>query len=133
MASSGDYRSKLSKVRGLGSAHHGVGHWWWQRVTAVAMVPLSAWFVISLFACLNTSEVASVTEWFASPLNTILMLALMPIALFHAKLGLQVVIEDYVHTPCCKYFLLLANLLACGGMAVICVLAILKLHFAGSI
>ncbi|MGE3713384.1 MAG: succinate dehydrogenase, hydrophobic membrane anchor protein [Alphaproteobacteria bacterium] len=129
MASSSDLRSRLSKVRGLGSAHHGVEHWWWQRVTALAMVPLGAWFMCSLIGNLLSPEVISVAEWFASPIHTVLMLFLAPMATFHAKLGLQVVIEDYVHTSFAKYLLLLTNLYACIAMTIFSILAILKLHF----
>lgn len=129
MASSSDLRTKLARVRGLGSAHQGTGHWWWQRVTAVALVPLLAWFMVSIISALLSEDILEVSVWFASPLHTVLMLILIPMSCFHAKLGLQVVIEDYVHGPFAKYTLLLANLYACIVMTILCTLAVLRLHF----
>jgi len=122
-------RTRLSKVRGLGAARSGVGHWWLQRVTAVALVPLTLWFLVSLFVVLLTPNVVVVAEWFASPLHALLMVLLFIAAFFHAKLGVQVVIEDYVHGPMAKYTLLLANVFICFTCAAIGILAVLKLHF----
>jgi len=88
-------RSPLARARGLGSAHEGVGHWIAQRVSAIALVPLTAWFVISVIANVGESY-AAMRAWLDSPLNATL-LALLIVAVFHhAWLGLQVVIEDYV-------------------------------------
>ena len=129
MSGSSGLRSRLGKVRGLGSAHHGTDHWWHQRVTAIALIPLTAWFMVSLISCLLSSDAVTVAEWFASPLNTVLMLFLLPMALYHGKLGFQVVVEDYVKPPMLKYGLLLLNTYACIAMMVFCALAILKLHF----
>jgi len=126
--SSSNLTTKLSRVRGLGAAHHGVSHWWLQRVTAIALIPLSLWFVSALVGLLQSSNVVKVAEWLSSPINAI-MLALMQVALFwHAKLGLQVVIEDYVKCPVVKYSLLLANNFLCFLLPGIAILAILKLH-----
>jgi succinate dehydrogenase / fumarate reductase membrane anchor subunit len=129
MAISGsNLTTKLSRVRGLGAAGHGVGHWWLQRVTAVALIPLTVWFVSSLVHLVQTPNVVKVAEWLSSPLNA-LMLVLLQIALFfHAKLGLQVVIEDYIKCPVTKYALLLANTFICFLFAGITILATLKLH-----
>lgn len=129
MTSSSDFRSKMGRVKGLGAAGHGVGHWWWQRVTAVALVPLSLWFVCSLTKGLMSPDVVKVAIWMSSPINATLFLLLLVSAFFHAKLGLQVVIEDYVHTPRMKYFLLLCNIFFCAGVCLLCTLAVLKLHF----
>ncbi len=120
--------TKLKKVRGLGAAHHGVGHWWYQRLTALALIPLSVWFVYSLITAMLIPDVAQVADWFASPVNA-LALTLMLIAMFfHVKLGLQVVIEDYVHSPAAKYVLLIGNSFICWIFAAISLLSILKLH-----
>lgn len=129
MEKASDLRSKLARVRGLGAAHHGVGHWWLQRITALALVPLLVWFVCQLTSHLLSPNVVFIAEWLSYPVNAILMV-MMLVALFaHAKLGVQVVIEDYVHTPGAKYFLLLANVFICFAFAAISIFAVLKLHF----
>lgn len=126
--SSKDVRSKMSQVKGLGAARHGVSHWWLQRVTAVAIVPLSAWFLYSLVTVMLSSDVNVVADWFISPINTLVMVLLLGVLFAHAKLGVQVVIEDYVHSPFAKYFLLLMNVFFCVAGAAISILAVLKLH-----
>lgn len=123
-----DLRSKLSKAKGLGAAHHGVGHWWWQRVTAVAIVPLSLWFMYALVTLMLTPDVVKVAEWLASPVNALVMALLIIAGFFHAKLGVQVVIEDYVHSPASKYTLLLLNTFICFLGVAVGIVAILKLH-----
>ena len=127
--SSPDFRSELGKVRGHGSAKHGTLHWWFQRVTAVAMIPLCLWFVTAVISVLVSPDVVTVARWFSSPVNSILMVLLLCAMFFHAKLGFQVVIEDYVKCPYKKYSLLLFNIFFCFGGATICIIAVLKLHF----
>jgi succinate dehydrogenase / fumarate reductase membrane anchor subunit len=118
----------MSRVKGLGAAHHGVSHWWWQRLTAVAMIPLSIWFVYSLVTVMLSSDVLRVAEWFASPINTIMVVLLMMVTFFHAKLGMQVVIEDYIKPPLMKYFLLIGNVFLCLFLAIVSIMAVLKMH-----
>jgi succinate dehydrogenase / fumarate reductase, membrane anchor subunit len=126
-----DLRSNLGRARGLGSAKHGVSHWWFQRVTAVAMIPLLIWFTASVIAVTTSPDVNSVARWFSSPINSLLMVLLFCAMFYHAKLGLQVVIEDYVKAPCCKYSLLFGNIFFCVAGAIICIAAVLKLHLFG--
>lgn len=122
-------RSKMRNAKGLGAAHHGVRHWWMQRITALALIPLSVWFVVSLMQAVMFPTPELVAEWLASPLNA-LMLVLMILALFtHACLGVQTVIEDYVKTPFAKYAVLIINYLGCILLAAVCALSILRLHF----
>ena len=128
MATGVDFRSRLKRVKGLGSSHHGVSHWWLQRVTAVAMIPLSLWFMCSLVTALLSPNVIKVAEWFSSPVNTIMMILLIGTIFAHAKLGIQVVIEDYIKGHALKFMLLLANAFICFTFAGISVLAVLKLH-----
>lgn len=111
-------RSGLGRVRGLGSAKEGVQHWWAQRVTAIALVPLTLWFVASVIV-LAGADHATVSAWIARPLNTVLLIALVAATFWHAALGLQVVIEDYIHTEGTKLVVLLAvkALLALVGLA----------------
>ena len=90
-------RTPLAKVRGLGSAKEGVHHWWAQRLTAIALVPLSLWFVYSL-VCISAADYVAVTEWLSAPLNAVLMLLFVFALYYHAVLGVQVVIEDYIES-----------------------------------
>jgi succinate dehydrogenase / fumarate reductase membrane anchor subunit len=107
-------RSGLGRVRGLGSAKEGVNHWWSQRITAVALVPLTLWFVASV-VLLAGADHATVSAWIARPFNTVLLLCLLGATFWHASLGLQVVIEDYIHNERAK----LAALLAAKAVLVI--------------
>lgn len=91
-----ELRSTLGRVRGLGAAKEGVGHWWAQRLTSVALVPLTLWFVASLIGLIGADH-AIFTAWVRQPLNAVLMTLLLAVGFHHLQLGLQVVIEDYVH------------------------------------
>lgn len=92
-----DYRTPIARARGLGSAKSGVGHFWWQRVTAIVLAVLVPWLVGILVSFVG-ADLATVHATLAKPYNAILF-AIFVLALFwHAKLGIQVVIEDYVHT-----------------------------------
>lgn len=88
-------RSPVGRVLGLGSAGEGVGHWWTQRVTSVALVLLGLWFVFSLVRMPDVSY-AAVTAWIGSPVNAVLLSLLIGTMVYHSMLGVQVVVEDYV-------------------------------------
>ena len=90
-----EFRSPLANVRGLGSAKSGTSHWWMQRVTAVALVPLSFWLITFLNLSL-TAPYQETIAWITSPFNTVCIVALILAIFYHAALGLQVVIEDYI-------------------------------------
>ncbi|MBL0041678.1 MAG: succinate dehydrogenase, hydrophobic membrane anchor protein [Xanthomonadales bacterium] len=90
-------RTPLGQARGLGSAKDGTSHWWMQRGTAVLLAPLSIWFMLCALPLL-AADYADARVWLAQPLNAFLLLALVLAALYHALLGVQVVIEDYIHT-----------------------------------
>jgi len=90
-----EFRSPLAKVRGLGSAKAGTSDWWMQRVTAVALIPLSFWLIIFLDLSLN-APYQKTLEWLVSPFNTVCLVAWILAVFYHAALGLQVVIEDYI-------------------------------------
>lgn len=96
-----DYRTPLSKVRGLGSAKSGSGHWWMQRITAVALVPLSFWFLTLLNLSLSAPYLET-QAWLSSPFNTACITAWILAVFYHSALGVQVVIEDYVSTEWLK-------------------------------
>ncbi|NLA68848.1 MAG: succinate dehydrogenase, hydrophobic membrane anchor protein [Gammaproteobacteria bacterium] len=113
-----DFNAPLKRARRLGSAKSGTGHFWWQRVTAVVLALLVPWLVGTLVSLVG-ADLASVHDVFSRPWNAILM-ALFAVALFwHAKLGVQVVIEDYVHNRALELTLLFLNILACvlGALA----------------
>lgn len=107
-------RSELGRVRGLGSAKEGVQHWWMQRVTAIALIPLSLWFVATI-VCLSDVDRATAIWWLGSPMTFGLMSLFLVALIYHAVLGLQVVIEDYIHSHATKLVLLV--LLQFAGFA----------------
>jgi len=119
-------RSQLGRVRGLGSAKSGVAHWWAQRLTAIALVPLSLWFIVNVLHLLGAPH-AAVADWLAGPWTIVLMIALVVATFHHMQLGLQVVIEDYIHTDATR----LAAMIAVKGAAILlgmaCVVSVLKL------
>ena len=88
-------QTPLARARGLGSAKEGVHHWWAQRLTAIALVPLSLWFIYSLVA-VTGAEYTVVIAWLGQPINAVLMLLFLFSLYYHAALGVQVVIEDYI-------------------------------------
>lgn len=123
-------RSQLGLVRGLGSAKSGTEHFWAQRVTAVALIPLTLWFVYSVIA-LSGADHGAVSAWMQSPVNAVLMLLLIVATFHHMQLGLQVVIEDYIHVEGLK----IASLVIMKGgsllLAVAAIFAVLKVSFGG--
>jgi len=122
-------RSPLARAIGLGSAKEGVGPWWAERVSAVALVPLTLWFVASIVAH-SGSDYATFIAWMRSPLAASLMILLL-IALFHhTALGLQVVIEDYVHSGA-KFAWKIALHLGCFALAIAGIVATLHIAFVG--
>lgn len=124
-----DLRSPLARAVGLGSAKEGVGSWWAERVSAAALVPLTLWFTASIIAH-TCSDYATFIAWMRSPLAATLMILLL-IALFHhTALGLQVVIEDYVHSGA-KFAWLMSVRLGCFALATAGVVATLHIAFIG--
>ena len=122
-------RSPLARAIGLGSAKEGSGHWWAERVSAVALVPVTLWFAASIIAHAG-SDYATFVGWLRTPLATILMILLL-IALFHhTALGLQVVIEDYVHSGA-KFAAVIVVRLGCFALAAAGVIATLRIAASG--
>ena len=119
-------RSPLGGAVGLGSAKEGVEHWWLQRVTAVALVPLSVWFVVAIIRLVG-ADVDAVGDWVGRPLPAILLVLLLIASFYHAALGLQVVIEDYVHAELTKLGLVITVRLLCFAFAVAGIFAVLSM------
>jgi succinate dehydrogenase / fumarate reductase membrane anchor subunit len=119
-------RSPLGRARGLGSARAGSKHWWGQRVTAVALVPLTLWFIWSMLRLTGASQ-ADVADWLSSPVRLALMLALIAASFHHLQLGLQVVIEDYVPQEGIRFAAVLAVRGLCVLLALICAISALIL------
>ena len=120
-------RSPLSRAIGLGSAREGSEHWWGQRISAVALVPLTLWFAASIVAHAG-SDYATFIAWIKSPFVATLMTLLLIFLFYHAALGLQVVIEDYVHSRA-KFAWKIAVRLGCFALATAGVVATLHIDF----
>jgi succinate dehydrogenase / fumarate reductase membrane anchor subunit len=128
--SNNDMRTPLGKVRGLGSAKEGTSHFWYQRMTAVALVPLVLFF-IGLVISLNGASFAEVRAALSHPLTAIIMALFVLTGVYHMRLGMQVIIEDYVHGEGMKIVLVMLNTFFTVVVGVACVYAILKLSFGG--
>jgi succinate dehydrogenase / fumarate reductase membrane anchor subunit len=111
-------RSPLGRVRGMGSAKGGTHHWWMQRVTSIALLPLSIWLIFSLSRLIG-AEYVVVLEWIGNTLNAVLLLAFLTAAFHHAASGLQVVIEDYIRGDLQRF----ALICVVNGLAVLLWLA----------
>jgi succinate dehydrogenase / fumarate reductase membrane anchor subunit len=123
-------RSDLGRVRGLGSAKEGVQHWWIQRVTAVALIPLSLWFIACVVFLLDVDR-ATAVDWLGSPVTLGLMSLFLIALVYHAVLGLQVVIEDYVHSHAAKITLVLLVQFAGVALAAAGIIAMLMITIYG--
>src|SRR5699024_4269786 len=94
-------RTPLASARGLGSSKSGVTHWWAQRVSAAALVPLTLWFVVCIINSVG-ADYAAVLVWLSSPMQAVLMVLYLAAIFYHSHLGLQVVVEDYIHVEWVK-------------------------------
>jgi len=123
-------RSNLSRVRGLGSTREGVHHWWAQRMSAVALIPLSMWFVYSLIT-LTGADYQSFHAWVSEFGNSVFLVLLIVTLFHHAQLGVTVVIEDYVHSEAVKMAMVLVVKYGTMLFAASSVFAVLKISLAG--
>jgi succinate dehydrogenase / fumarate reductase membrane anchor subunit len=123
------FRTPLARVRGLGSARSGTHHWWMQRLTAIALVPLTLWFVASLIMVVTADHLTAI-RWLHSPLVAILCSVLIVALFYHAQLGLQVVIEDYVHSEWRKLTIIVFMKLLSLLLASAALFAVLSIAFA---
>jgi succinate dehydrogenase / fumarate reductase membrane anchor subunit len=125
------YRTPLGRARGLGSAKHGVGHYIAQRVSAVALALLVPWAIYSAVGLAGHADYEATLAWARAPLNAILSALLIGVAAFHMKLGLQVIIEDYIPEAGAKITLLILNLFAAWLIGAAGVFSILKVALSG--
>ncbi len=121
-------RSPLGQARGLGSAKEGVGHWWAQRLTALALIPLSLWFVYSI-ARFPLSDYAMMVLWIKSPLVAVALVLFFVAMIYHAALGVQVIVEDYVANEGVKLLGIVIAKFALYALGVASVFAVLKIAF----
>ena len=124
-------RSPLGAVSGLGSAKGGAHHWWMQRLTSIALVPLSIWFTVSILSLPSLDHV-TVVSWMAQSGTALLLIVLVLVATYHSQLGVRVVVEDYVHDSGMKTLTLVILTFAHALLAVAGVFAILKVAFGGA-
>jgi succinate dehydrogenase / fumarate reductase membrane anchor subunit len=124
------YRTPLSRARGLGAAKHGVGVWIAERVSAIALVPLTLWGVFAVLR-LAAGDYDFAVRWISEPLNATLMALTLGLSFWHMHGGLRVVIEDYIHVTLNKVALLVLNFLVCGLVGALAVFSILKVALGG--
>ena len=125
-----DRRTPLARARGLGSAKDGLHHWWAQRLTAVALIPLVVWFALSLIM-MTGADYAVVRAWIGSPVVMVLLILTIVIGLHHGQLGMQVVIEDYVHNDGMKLALIVLMRFIAVFFGLAAIVAILRIGFGG--
>jgi succinate dehydrogenase membrane anchor subunit len=124
-------RSPLGRVLGQGAARDGVRHWWLQRLTAVALVPLAVWFVVSLLALPSLGH-ATLLAWMSQSSTALLLILLVVVAAWHSQLGLRVVVEDYVHGTGMRTLSLVLITFAHVLLAAAGVFAVLRVAFGGT-
>ena len=124
-------RSPIGRVLGLGAAKEGFSHWWLQRVTSVALVLLGLWFVYALLR-LPPFQYEFVVAWIAMPLNAVLLLLLVGTVVYHSQLGVQVVVEDYVHHHGLKIATMMLLTFAHVAVAALAIFAVLRIAFGGA-
>lgn len=129
--SNSSLRSHLGRVRGLGSARHGARHWWLERIISLALVPLSVWFVIELIGHLIGASREQLQVWISSPFVALALAALTVLSFIHTRMGVQVIIEDYIHCEGKKLALVLLKDAVVFIFMLLTLAAIAKLHFIG--
>ncbi len=123
-------RTPLAKVKGLGSAKEGTGHFWLQRLTAIGLIPLVIWIAFAVAQLPSMTQI-DIQLWLSSPLSAVLMILFLIAAFWHAKLGLQVVIEDYVSDHSARTVAIIAVNLISVALAVVGVFSVLHIAFTG--
>jgi succinate dehydrogenase / fumarate reductase, membrane anchor subunit len=122
-------RNPLANARGLGSAKEGTHHFIMQRLTALALIPLTIWLIASLIGVVASGERSQLIAFLSSGINVAIFIALLLALFYHAKLGIQVIIEDYIHCNCVKIAALVINAFVLFAFALLSILSVLKIHF----
>jgi len=123
-------RTPLSQVKGLGSAKEGTDHFWVQRLTAIALIPLVIWIAFAI-ARLPSMSQADIQAWLSSPFSAVMMILFVLAAFWHARLGLQMVIEDYVGNHAVRTAAIIGVTLLSFALAVVGVFSVLRIAFSG--
>jgi len=123
-------RTPLSKAKGLGSAKTGTEHFWMQRITALALIPLVIWFCMSL-AFLPDANYATVVSWLSSPFNAVLMIITLIAGFYHGALGMQIIFEDYISTHSTRIIAIIISNLVLFFFAALGVFSVLKISISG--
>ncbi|HWK43159.1 MAG TPA: succinate dehydrogenase, hydrophobic membrane anchor protein [Stellaceae bacterium] len=130
MSGSSEMRTPLKRVYGLGSAREGAHEWWSMRLTSVALIPLTLWFVIGVIGHAG-ADYESFTTWVASPVVSILLILTLAVTFHHVATGVKVVIEDYIHVEWVKIVCLVALKFGCLILAVAGIFSVLRIAFGG--
>jgi len=123
-----ELRTPLRRVRGLGAAHEGTGHFWRQRLTSVAAIPLTLVLIAVCFAAAG-ADYATARAFLGSPLIAITLLLTVLVYVVHMRIGMEEILVDYVHAPGLKLVSLILNTFFCVVVGLVCVFAILKMAF----
>ena len=123
-------RTQLGRVRGLGSAKAGSHHWWLSRLTSLALIPLTLWFIFGALSIVGDGH-AAMLGWLSSPFSAVMMILFVGVTFHHTSSGIQVVLEDYVHSESVKMAAIIAAKFLCFAFAVAGIFAILKIAFGG--
>jgi succinate dehydrogenase / fumarate reductase membrane anchor subunit len=122
------FQSPLGRARGLGASHHGVGHWWLQKVTAISNIGLMGWLIVS-FLTRSQWDYVGFTTWLSNPCSATLMILAIISVYYHAALGTQVVVEDYVPTTWKRFASILALKFVFFALATVSIVSVLKIAF----
>jgi succinate dehydrogenase / fumarate reductase membrane anchor subunit len=130
MDSDPGYRTPLRRAKGLGSAKHGVEVWITERVTSLALIPLTLWGVYSVLV-IARGGYSGATDWLQNPFNVTAMVLLLGVAFHHTEIGMRVIIEDYIAKPSTKFVLLMLNKAVAWSFGGLAIFSVLKVAFAG--
>lgn len=124
------FRTPIKQARGLGSAHHGATHWWFQRLTAIALVPLMLWFIVGV-AMVSSGGYLAALAWLSSPFNAALMALVVGLVFWHGAMGIQVVLEDYVGCEALRQALIVLVKFVAVVLGAVGIISVLRVAVGG--